>query len=69
MAIDTENAIVREYDELYQDAYLAWNPFYPLADRDLRYYLGDQWDEKEKQKLYEEGRNAFSFNLIRKNIN
>jgi len=69
MAKSIDNAIVREYDEYYNDAYLAWNPFYPLADRDLRFYLGEQWDEQERQKLFEEGRNAYSFNLIRKNIN
>lgn len=62
-------SIVSEFSELYEDAYYAWNPFYPLADIDLRMYLGDQWDNKEKQKLYEEGRNQWVFNLIRKNIN
>jgi len=67
--IDTDNAIVREYHDLYEDAYLAWNPFYPLADTDLRAYLGDQWNTQEKQKLFEEGRNALVFNYIRRNIN
>jgi hypothetical protein len=61
--------IVQKYDEYYNEAYYAWNPFYPLADRDLRFYLGDQWDEKEKQLLYQEGRNQFVFNRIRRNIN
>jgi len=65
----SDNAIVREYDELYQDDYLAWNAFYPLADTDLRAYLGDQWNESEKQKLFSEGRNALVFNYIRRNIN
>ena len=69
MARMTDGAIVREYDDYYKEAYLAWNPFYPLANRDLRFYLGEQWDEQERQKLYEEGRNAYSFNLIRRNIN
>jgi len=62
-------SIVHEYDDYYQEAYYAWNPFFPLADRDLRFYLGEQWDEQERQKLFEEGRNAYSFNLIRRNIN
>ena len=65
----TDNSIVREFDEQYNEAYYAWNPFYPLADTDLRYYLGDQWNEKEKKKLFEEGRNALVFNYIRRNIN
>lgn len=62
-------AIVNEYNDYYEEAYYAWNPFYPLADRDLRFYLGEQWDEQERQKLFDEGRNAYSFNLIRRNIN
>ena len=64
-----DNDIVQEYDELYRDDFLAWNPFYPLADTDLRAYLGDQWSESEKQKLFSEGRNALVFNYIRRNIN
>lgn len=62
-------AIVNEYSDYYEEAYYAWNPFYPLADRDLRFYLGDQWDAKERQKLFQEGRNAFVFNKSRRNIN
>lgn len=61
--------VVSEYDEYYNEAYYAWSPYYPLADRDLRFYLGDQWDEKEKQALFEEGRNQFVFNRIFRNIN
>ena len=60
---------VAEYDYRYQEAYYAWSPFYPLADLDLRMYLGDQWDNQEKQKLFDENRNAFVSNFIRKNIN
>lgn len=62
-------AIVNEYNDFYEEAYYAWNSFYPLADRDLRFYLGDQWSASEKQKLFQEGRNAFVFNRARRNIN
>ena len=64
-----DQEIVSNYDEYYNEAYYAWSPYYPLAERDLRFYLGDQWDEKEKQMLFEEGRNQFVFNLVRRNIN
>lgn len=40
-----------------------------MAERDLRFYLGDQWDEKEKTDLYQEGRSTFVFNRARRNIN
>lgn len=67
MASDRE--IVNTFDTLYNDAYRAWDEFYPLAARDLRFYLGDQWSQEEKRALFDEGRNTFVFNRIRRNIN
>lgn len=61
-------SFVNEYHDAYTQAYYAWNPYYPLADRDLRFYLGDQWDAGEKQKLFQDNRNAFVFNRSRANI-
>lgn len=60
---------IQEFDTRYNEAYYAWNPFYPLAERDLRFYLGDQWDESEKRQLFEDGRSSFVFNRIRPAIN
>ncbi len=57
--------ILQEFDTYYNEAYYAWDPFYPEAERDLRFYLGDQWDEQEKRQLFQEGRNSFVFNRIR----
>jgi len=61
--------IIREFDTKYNEAYYAWDPFFPLAERDLRFYLGDQWDEREKRQLFQEGRSTFVFNRVRRNIN
>lgn len=63
-----DQSIIQEYDELYNDAYAAWNPFYPEAEEDLRFFLGDQWNEQEKRALFQEGRNAYVFNRIRRTI-
>lgn len=63
-----EKDIIQFYNECYDEAYSAWSPFYPKAEEDLRFYLGDQWDANEKKRLREEGRNAFVFNRIRRNI-
>lgn len=65
----TDQSIIRDFDELYNEAYYAWDAFYPEAERDLRFFLGDQWDEQEKRNLFQEGRNAFVFNRVRRNIN
>lgn len=61
--------IIEQFDQFYEEAYSAWNSFYPLADRDLRMFLGDQWDEQEKRQLFQEGRSTFVFNKIRRSIN
>lgn len=65
----TDQNIIKDFDEFYTEAYYAWDSFYPEADRDLRFYLGDQWDDQEKRELFQEGRNSFVFNRIRRNIN
>jgi len=67
MATDLD--IIRDFDTYYNEAYTAWDPFFPLAERDLRFYLGDQWDEREKRQLFQEGRSTFVFNRVRRNIN
>ena len=61
--------ILQEFDTAYNEAYYAWDPYYPEAERDLRFYLGDQWDEQEKRQLFQEGRNSFVFNRVRPVIN
>lgn len=61
--------ITANYDDAYNKAYLAWDDFVPLAERDLRYFLGDQWDDQEKRSLYDENRHALVCNKIRPNIN
>lgn len=61
--------IVQDFDERYNEAYLAWNAFYPMADQDLRFFLGDQWSQEEKRDLYQEGRSTFVFNKIRRTVN
>lgn len=65
----TDQNIIQDFDEAYNDAYFTWNSYYPEAELDLRWFLGDQWNEKEKTKLFDEGRNAFVFNRIFRNIN
>lgn len=64
-----DHMVIREFDSLYNEAYYAWDPFFPKAERDLRFYLGDQWDEQEKRQLYQDGRSTFTFNRIRPVIN
>ena len=42
-------ATVKEYNDFYEEAYHAWGSFYPLTDRGLRFYLGDQWDAQRRK--------------------
>jgi len=64
-----DRAILQNFDTAYEQAYYAWDPYFPLAERDLRFFLGDQWDEREKRELFQQGRSTFVFNRIRRNIN
>ena len=69
MSYNTDLGILQSFDEYYNEAYYAWDPLFPEAEKDLRFYLGDQWDENEKKALFQEGRNTFVFNRIRPVIN
>jgi len=61
--------IIQQFDTAYNEAYRAWDSFFPEAERDMKFYLGAQWDESEKRALHDEGRNTFVFNRIRPVIN
>ena len=69
MGHSTDLGIIEAFDTYYNEAYSAWDSFYPEADTDMRFYLGDQWDAAEKKALFAENRNAFVFNRIRPVIN
>lgn len=69
MAYGDDLHIIEAFDDYYNEAYSCWDSFFPEADRDMRFFLGDQWDESEKRALHAEGRNAFVFNRIRPVIN
>jgi hypothetical protein len=69
MSYSSDRGIIQAFDDYYNEAYRAWDSFFPKAERDLRFYLGDQWDEAEKRALFEEGRNTFVFNRVRPVIN
>ena len=65
----TDLNIIQDFDTYYNEAYYAWSPYFPEAETDLRYFLGDQWDEREKRQLFQEGRSTLVFNLTRRNVN
>ncbi len=69
MTYSTDLNIISAFDEYYNEAYYAWDPYFPEADKDLRFFLGDQWDESEKKALFAEGRNTFVFNRVRPVVN
>lgn len=64
----TDQDIIKDFHGYYKDAFAAWSPYYPEAEEDLRFYLGDQWTAEERRTLNEEGRNSFVFNKIRRNV-
>lgn len=64
-----DREIITSFDTAYTEAYQAWDSYFPEADKDMRFFLGDQWDEQEKKALFAEGRNSFVFNRVRPVIN
>lgn len=64
-----DNEVIADFDLLYNQAWMAWNAFYPLAEEDLRFYCGDQWADAEKRALAIEGRRHLVINRIKRVLN
>lgn len=58
-----------EFNRFYDYAYKAWSAYYAEAQRDMRSYAGDNWTQKERQKLARQGRHALELNKQRRVIN
>lgn len=65
----SDQDVIKLFNESYSQSYASWNTFFPEASDDLSFFLGDQWDTTEKRALFEQGRNAYVFNRIKRNIN
>lgn len=61
-----EHEILQYYDECYHMAFQAWGEYITEADRDMAFYLGDQWDAADKEALRRQKRAALVFNKIRR---
>lgn len=65
----TDINYIQDFECFYNEAFAAWNPFIAEAEDDLNFFLGNQWHPQKRKALYDEGRNAFVFNRIRRVIN
>jgi len=63
-----ESEVLEYYNESYQQAYSSWGEFITEADRDMAFYLGDQWDAADKHALSMQKRSALVFNKIKRII-
>jgi len=56
----------KDWDQAYKHAISVWGPWLEEAKKDLKFFLGDQWDPKDKKYLAGENRNVLTFNRIRR---
>lgn len=56
----------KDWNDCYNFALNAWQPFLSEAQTDLRFYGGDQWDPALKSWLKQERREALVWNKIRR---
>jgi len=56
------------FDDYYNEAITSWTPAYIEMYKDLQMTLGDQWNSEDKDYLKEDGRNAFCFNYLQRNV-
>jgi hypothetical protein len=56
----------KDFNEAYDQANNVWGPWQLEAQRDLDFYLNDQWDAKEKSRLQAQDREPFVFNRLKR---
>jgi hypothetical protein len=61
--------VCKDFDEYYNEAFSAWDPFIQEAQVDLDFYLGNQFTASARAELNGEGRSALVFNRIQRVIN
>jgi hypothetical protein len=64
----TDRDYVKDYDEAYKHAYSMWGPWLTEAQKDLKFYLGDQWNATDKAYLTRQRRTASVWNKVRRTI-
>jgi len=69
MPKDSDRQTIEAFNDSYKEAFEHWNAFFPEAESDLKFFLGDQWGLSEKNALAKEGRNSFVFNRVKPVIN
>lgn len=64
----TDNDIVKDFQEAYDDAYNVMGSLYTAGEEDLRMYLSAQWSSQDAMYYFEQGIPQHVINLIRRNI-
>ena len=64
----TDATIKKDFEDSYEEAIDAMQPYYKEADIDYQMYLGRQWTDDEVADLNAQNRDAFVYNYIQRNI-
>jgi hypothetical protein len=64
MSRDSE--LKREYEEAYDLSTGSWSQFIDAADRDMRFYINDQWTQAEIKWLTDNDRSPYVFNRLKR---
>ena len=59
---------IQDMSDEYRYTYDAWNGFLNECENDFKFYLNDQWNLAEREKLLSENRPAIVLNVIKKSV-
>ena len=59
----------KDFDDYYTEGLACWSTAYEEMNIDVRMFLGDQFSDTDKALLAEEGRSAYIYNYLQRNIN
>ncbi len=58
----------QSFDDDYQEANICWSPQQESSKEAMRFYVGDQYSESERDYLRKEKRTAFVYNKVKRTV-
>lgn len=64
----TYKEVEKEFNQAHDEAYRYWSTWLLEAQRDIKFFLSDQWSTQDKEYLDSQNRNALVFNKVHRII-
>jgi hypothetical protein len=66
--MNKEKSLLSDIENYLKESESVWNDTFPVIKEDFEFYIGNQWDAKDKRAVEKKGAPALSLNYLKKNV-